>query len=85
MNLKNLITKIAVKEVAGKILPMDEAPKPALGWKAKLAGVLGVLHLSARTITPQELQTVQTSLAARGYQLRAEDDNWRMRVQEGSP
>jgi hypothetical protein len=46
---------------------------------------LGVLHLSAWTITPQELQTVQTSLAARGYQLRAEGDNWRMRVQEGSP
>lgn len=46
----------------------------------------GVLHLSAWTITPQELQTVQKSLGALGYQLRAEGDNWRMRVQqEGSP
>jgi hypothetical protein len=42
MNLKNLITKIAVKEVAGKIQPMDTAA-PRLSKKAKLAGLLGTI------------------------------------------
>ena len=51
MNLKNLITKIAVKEVAGKILPMEEAPKPALGWKAKLAGILAIIGAAATALS----------------------------------
>ena len=50
MNLKNLITKIAVKEAAGKIMPMDPAPKPALGWKAKLAGVLAIIGAAATAL-----------------------------------
>lgn len=41
MNLKNLITKIAVKEAAGKILPMADAPR--LSKKAKIAGLLGTI------------------------------------------
>ena len=43
MNLKNIVTKIVVKEAAGKLLPMADAPKPALGKKAKIAGLLGVI------------------------------------------
>jgi hypothetical protein len=43
MNLKNIITKIVVKEAAGKLLPMADVPKPALGKKAKIAGLLGVI------------------------------------------
>lgn len=43
MNLKKLaldqLKKAAVKEAAGKILPMD-ATKPKLGKKAKLVGIL---------------------------------------------
>jgi hypothetical protein len=51
MNLKNLITKIAVKEAAGKIMPMADAPKPALGWKAKLAGVLALIGAAATALS----------------------------------
>lgn len=42
MNLKNIIAKIAVKEAAGKILPMDGV-KPVLGRKAKAAALLGTI------------------------------------------
>jgi hypothetical protein len=51
MNLKNHITKIAVKEVAGKIQPMDNAPKTALGWKAKLAGALAIIGAAATALS----------------------------------
>jgi hypothetical protein len=51
MNLKNLITKIAVKEVAGKILPMTDAPKAPLGWKAKLAGALAIIGAGATALS----------------------------------
>jgi hypothetical protein len=51
MNLKNLITKIAVKEAAGKIMPMADAPKAALGWKAKLAGILAVIGTGATLLS----------------------------------
>ena len=51
MNLKNLITKIAVKEVTGKIIPMDIAPKTALGWKAKLAGALAIIGAAATALS----------------------------------
>jgi hypothetical protein len=47
VNLKKLIQKEAEKAIlnkaVGKILPMDGGAKPALGWKAKLAGVLAVV------------------------------------------
>lgn len=42
MKLKNIITKLVVKEAASKILPMDEA-KPKLGTKSKAAAVLVVI------------------------------------------
>ena len=51
MNLKNLITKIAVKEAAGKIMPMADAPKAALGWKAKLAGALAIIGAAATALS----------------------------------
>jgi hypothetical protein len=41
--LKKEAEKAVLKKVAGKILPMDEAPKPKLGKKAKIAGLLGVI------------------------------------------
>jgi hypothetical protein len=47
VNLKKLIQKEAEKAIldkaVGKILPMEGGPKPALGKKAKIAGVLGVI------------------------------------------
>jgi hypothetical protein len=51
MKLKNLITKIAVKEATSKIMPMADAPKPALGWKAKLAGVLAIIGAAATALS----------------------------------
>lgn len=42
MGLKNIIAKIAVKEAAGKILPMDGV-QPKLGKKAKAAALLGTI------------------------------------------
>jgi hypothetical protein len=51
MNLKNLITKIAVKEAAGKILPMTDAPKPVLGWKARLAAALAIIGAAATALS----------------------------------
>jgi hypothetical protein len=51
MNLKNILTKIVAKEAAGKILPMTDAPKPALGWKAKLAGVLAIIGAAATALS----------------------------------
>jgi hypothetical protein len=42
MNLKKLIKKAALEQVADKILPIDE-PKPKLGKKAKLAALLGAI------------------------------------------
>jgi hypothetical protein len=47
LNLKKIIRKEAEKAIlnkaVGKILPMDGGAKPALGWKAKLAGALAVV------------------------------------------
>jgi hypothetical protein len=47
LNLKKLIQKEAekaiLKKAVGKIIPMEGAEKPALGWKAKLAGGLAVV------------------------------------------
>jgi len=51
MNLKNLITKIAVKEAAGKILPMADAPKAPLGWKARLAAALAIIGAAATALS----------------------------------
>jgi hypothetical protein len=51
MNLKNLITKIAAKEVAGKILPMEDAPKTPLGWKARLAAALAIIGAAATALS----------------------------------
>lgn len=48
MNLKKLIKKAAVEQVAEKILPMDET-KPKLGKKAKLAALLGTIAAVAAT------------------------------------
>ena len=41
--LKKEAEKAILKKAAGKILPMDEAPKPKLGKKAKLAALLGAI------------------------------------------
>jgi hypothetical protein len=41
--LKKEAEKAVLKKAAGKILPMDEASKPKLGKKAKIAGLLGVI------------------------------------------
>ena len=55
MDLKSVLKKEAekavLKKVAGKILPMDEAPKPALGWKAKLAGALAIIGTLATVLS----------------------------------
>jgi hypothetical protein len=46
MDLKKIavkeLKKAAVKEATKKIMPMDE-PKPKIGTKAKLAGILGTI------------------------------------------
>jgi hypothetical protein len=51
VNLKKLIQKEAEKAIlnkaVGKILPMDGGAKPALGWKAKLAGALAIVGTAA--------------------------------------
>jgi hypothetical protein len=41
--LKQEAEKVLLKKAVGKILPMDEAPKPKLGKKAKLAALLGAI------------------------------------------
>ena len=41
--LKKEAEKAILKKVTGKILPIDDAPKPKLGKKAKIAGLLGVI------------------------------------------
>jgi hypothetical protein len=41
--LKKEAEKALLKNTVGKILPMDEAPKPKLGKKAKIAGILGII------------------------------------------
>jgi len=41
--LKKEAEKALLKQAVGKILPMDEAPKPKLGKKAKLAALLGAI------------------------------------------
>ena len=50
MNLKNILTKIVVKEAAGKIMPMADAPKAALGWKARLATALTIIGAAATAL-----------------------------------
>jgi len=46
MDLKKLaakaVKKAVVKEATNKILPMD-GEKPKMGWKTKLAGILGTI------------------------------------------
>ncbi len=51
MNLKNILTKIVAKEAAGKILPMTDAPKPVLGWKARLAAALAIIGAAATALS----------------------------------
>ena len=51
MNLKNLITKIVAKEAAGKILPMTDAPKAALGWQGRLAAALAIIGAAATALS----------------------------------
>ena len=50
MGLKSIIKKIAIKEAAGKILPMDGV-QPKLGKKAKIAGVLGAIAAVAGALS----------------------------------
>ena len=38
-------------KAAGKILPMDEAPKAALGWKARLAAALAIIGTLATALS----------------------------------
>jgi hypothetical protein len=47
--LKKEAEKTLLKNTVGKILPMDEAPKPKLGKNAKIAGILGVIATIAAT------------------------------------
>jgi hypothetical protein len=49
--LKKEIQKAAVKTVADKILPMDDAPKPRVGPKAKIAGVLALIGTLATLLS----------------------------------
>jgi hypothetical protein len=55
VDLKKLIQKEAEKAIVnkavGKILPMDGAAKPALGWKAKLAGILAIIGTGATLLS----------------------------------
>jgi hypothetical protein len=55
VNLKKLIQKEAekavLKKAVGKIIPMDGEAKPALGWKAKLAGVLAIIGTGATLLS----------------------------------
>jgi hypothetical protein len=52
--LKKEAKKAIIKEAAGKILPMKSEPKPVLGWKAKLAALLGIIATVA-TVAVQYL------------------------------
>jgi hypothetical protein len=49
--LKKEAEKAILKKAAGKILPMDEAPKPALGWKTRLAGALAIIGTLATVLS----------------------------------
>jgi hypothetical protein len=49
--LKKEAEKVILKKTADKILPMGESPKVALGWKAKLAGVLAVIGALATALS----------------------------------
>ena len=55
MDLKKIVQteaeKAILKKAAGKILPMQEVSKPALGWKAKLAGVLAIIGAAATALS----------------------------------
>lgn len=55
VNLKKLIQKEAekaiLKKAVGKILPMEDTPKPALGWKAKVAAVLATIATGATLLS----------------------------------
>ena len=55
VDLKKLIQKEAEKAIVskavGKILPMEGAAKPALGWKAKLAGILAIIGTGATLLS----------------------------------
>ena len=55
VNLKKLIQKEAekaiLKKAVGKIIPMDGGAKPALGWKAKLAGALAIIGAAATALS----------------------------------
>jgi hypothetical protein len=48
--LKKEAEKLIVKQAAGKILPMESDSKPAIGWKAKLAGVLAIIGAVATAL-----------------------------------
>ena len=49
--LKKEAEKALLKKAAGKILPMDEAPKTAFGWKARLAGALAIIGTLATVLS----------------------------------
>ena len=48
--LKREAEKALLKNAAGKILPMADA-KPAIGWKAKLAGILAIVGTLATVLS----------------------------------
>lgn len=50
MDLKKLIKKAAVEQVAAKILPMESAPKK-LGTKSKIAAILAVVAAVAGALS----------------------------------
>jgi hypothetical protein len=48
--LKKEAEKLILKQATNKILPMASDKKPAIGWKAKLAGVLAIVGAVATTL-----------------------------------
>jgi hypothetical protein len=49
--LKKEAEKAVLKKAAGKILPMDDTPKTAFGWKARLAGALAIIGTLATVLS----------------------------------
>jgi hypothetical protein len=48
--LKGEAEKALLKKAAGKILPMED-PKPALGWKARLAAAFAIIGTLATVLS----------------------------------
>jgi len=49
--VKKEAQKFALEKAMSKIQPMDSAPKPALGWKARLAAALAIIGTAATLLS----------------------------------